>query len=406
MSFRSWLIYPLLLAAACAPLGCAYNASEPVTEQTGSTADSITATSNALTLKLSNRASWQQRNGKRVVVLKGRANQDVVEIVGWVPDDAFGQVTMLSTRDFEIVLDGGHELNTLLRGLPLYLRISPASSPTSFLHAMFRMAPVFGSFQGTSRLWIASEVRPVYALGDPDDPLRYRGSASSTVDLDSLTVSADDGGDPAAHRVDARHYFFDWQYEPLALASDPPRDPVYFSAETHAGPTLSKQARLYLQVTDLQVSAEDPWKVWPPLSCKASTYECIQQTPADAADLSACGDFREVAVCMNAEDCSGYGTVPLALAPLDIENEVGAALQSYNSECDRGGTWCAASAKGYTVPQCAQPPATIQQVVALLQQQDPAMLSDGAYVGRDGLASSPFFNSGYSNGGPALLLAL
>lgn len=403
MSFRSFVQAVSLAFIAASASACAYGVDDNAGDSASdSSTQSVTDQSGNLRLTVDNHAAWEDRNGARVVVLRARTNRKLADAFSWVPDDAFGRVVMLTPKTFEILLESGHEVNTILSGAPLFLTLHPSSGPTT--HAKVELAPAFSSFDGTSKLWITEDVRPIYAKDDVD-PLRYRGKVSSKVPLQLLTVFTDDDSDPEVFRVDEDSYYFDWRYDALALASDPPSDPVHFYAKTTSGATLSKRAGLYLEVAGLELTNDDPWVVWESPTCLPETLACIEQTPADASDFAACGDYREVNVCMGLDPCAN-GTVPASLSPLDIEDEVGQAQSAYNDDCSRGGTWCSVSVTGYTLPQCVDSPVAIADVVGMLQQQDQGMLVDGAYGGRAELEASTVFGSGYSSWGPGLLLAI
>ncbi|HSN99836.1 MAG TPA: hypothetical protein VLS89_16180, partial [Candidatus Nanopelagicales bacterium] len=111
-----------VLVPACA------DQSTDLPEETGAASDAATATriyatEGTLDLSFETLGTFEQRDGVRALILRATANRYLKSVFSFVPDDAFGQANIISERRLEVVIHEGHELNTLMSGLPLFVSV-------------------------------------------------------------------------------------------------------------------------------------------------------------------------------------------------------------------------------------------------------------------------------------------
>ncbi|MCE9673503.1 hypothetical protein LY474_37420 [Myxococcus stipitatus] len=406
------------LALAClgavAFTGCGDAGGEPAVEElvgvseAAATATRIYATEASLELSFETMGTFETRNGVRSLILHATANRYLQNVFSFVPDDAFGQANIISERRFEVVLPEGHELNSILSGLPLFISVNTfTGTPTSYT-AKIEVYPRFFDFRGASSVYIEEAVDPVYVVNGVDN-LVYRGRAD--VLADSLVVTAEDGT-PLVSRVDADTFRLDWSYSAVKQAMDPHTTPLTFTASTLGGQSVQKTARLVARVTSLALTTEDPYQVWPSESCRPEVYSCIHSKPAGTTDYGDCGSNRQVSRCMYVTNaCEVAPSVALALTPVDA-SALEPAIDAWN-DGSNGGAWHHLEPiDAYSTPVCTTPPATIQAVMnevhgGLSQQyQGFPAIEDGVFTDRAGLSQSVFFVNGYYGNGEALLAAI
>jgi hypothetical protein len=297
------LMKPLRLALACLLAFGATACNAPQTaepaEETGTltaaaTADRLYAAVGNNELSVETLGTFETRNGERVLVLHGTANRYLESVFSFVPDDIFGETSVISERRFEVVLHEGHELNTVLSGLPLFISINTFTGSPVRYFARIVVAPRFFDFRGSSALFIDEAVNPAY-VRNGTDVLVYRGKVDVAASL--LTVTAPDGI-PVVAPVDADTFQLDWQYPAVYQAIDPHTTPLTFTASLPDGTTAQKTARLVARVTELALTADDPYDVWPSEPCQATVYDCIHSQPAGTNDFAVCGTYRQVSRCM------------------------------------------------------------------------------------------------------------
>lgn len=391
MQFRS-------LALACftafAAPGCADTTSEPVAETGVVTAEAtaptrIYASEGALELSFETLGTFEERDGERALVLRATANRYLQHVFSFVPDDAFGTAAILSERRFEVVLKEGHELNTVLSGLPLFITVNTFTGTPNQYTARIVVAPRFYDFRGASGIYVETEVNPVY-VRNGDDVLVYRGHVSAAAN--SLLVTAPDGT-PTVTLVSADQFLLDWRYPAVYQAIDPHTVPLTFNAALTGGGTAQKTARLVARVTELALTSGDAYEVWPSQPCLPSVHACVYSQPQGALDFSACGTYRQVSRCMYAGVCEGGATSPLALTAIDASVLEPERLQ-WNST-STGMSWHHLEpVDAYSIPECPTEPKTIQSVMAKLTALNPQLPypDTGSFVGRSGLSQVLFFN--------------
>lgn len=366
----------------------------------------LVASEGSLQLSLTNKVRVEERPEGRVLVVRGHANQELANVFSFIPDDAFGQARLTGARRFEIVLADGPEANSILSGMPLLLAIQPTAGGPQ-LTARISIEPRFLRFSGSTQLFIESDVRPVYVRDDASS-LRYRGTVFVPGETASLSVTTESGFDPVVSRVGAERFRFDWEYSPFLSAARQEDDTLYASALLVDGSAADKTAHLAIFVSELRLTTEDPYAVWPAPSCEPAVYRCVQEAEG-AADLGHCGDYRAVLRCLSADACEVEGPEPLQLSPADTSALV-PAFDAFNLGCGTGGSWCGLGAlHGYQLPNCPEEQASIDAVLPLLAEAEPDAVLDpalGSFVDRATLEGTVFFQDGYSTHGDELLLAL
>jgi hypothetical protein len=249
----------------------------------------------ALTVTVEPTAVPEVRAGERVWVMTGRSSRSLSEAVSFVPDDGFGDTTLLDSHTFEIALRDGHEINTILSGMPLFLHLRTRNGSPDVYAASIALAPRFSHFEGSSAVRFDAPVAPVFFLDDVSN-LRYRATVRTTWDARRVTVLTPGDTAPALVASSPRVWAFDWTFERLAAAADPPGAPV--AARAHfGGRSETKRAVLDIAVRALGLTTGSPEVVWPAPGCSEDVARCIAEQPAGAVDFAACGAYRQVAAC-------------------------------------------------------------------------------------------------------------
>ena len=249
----------------------------------------VSVRAGVLTLTFDGAGRFETRGGERSLVLTGTSSRNLKEVRSFVPDDAFGQTTLTGPRTFEIALRGGHEINSILSGLPLGLAIvTQNGSPARYEAALTLGARLVGA--DVPRLHVVPEVRPVSAGADAD-PLRYRSRLELTSTPESVTVAG-----ATVSRRSAQRYDIDWTYDAFAGSfAAPAPAPVTIVAKLASG-TSTLTATVALSVVRLGLTTKTIEQTWPAV-CQSRVRSCI----ARGASLAECGSFREVQLCKNAD---------------------------------------------------------------------------------------------------------
>jgi len=231
--------------------------------------------------------------GTRVVIF-GRASRDLDNAFSWVPDDAFGEAQLTSARKFKVVLDEGHEVNSILSGQPIFVTLHAKTGTLRDYVVRIALEPRLYGFTGSRQIWLRDAVLPVY-VRDGLSNLRYRGHATVNDDTAALEVEADDA--PTVIAEEPGDFAFDWTYEGLAQALTPSHDTFSFIA-TSETLDAEKRAKLAPFVVKVAMTADDPYNDLIPLrTCDETVRQCIVDA-GDLADLGHCAVYREVQICM------------------------------------------------------------------------------------------------------------
>jgi hypothetical protein len=395
------LLRTLTLACLAALAACTNAAPEPV-EETGVTTGAVTPTRLYATvgdneLSFETMGTFEERNGSRALIIRATANRYLSDVLSFVPDDAFGTASIISERRFEIALQEGHELNTVLSGLPLFVRVTTFTGSPREYTARIVIAPRFFDFRGSSGIWIQEEVKPIYVV-QGNSNLLYRGRASA-YNADWLTVTAPDGIPQVYGRP---NYRLDWTYPGVYQAMDPHTVPLTFSAGADDGVAMQKTARLVARVTEFALTAGDAYEVWPTPDCDPAVYSCFHSQPAGTTDFGHCGTYRQVQRCSYASACE-VAPQPFSLTGTDASS-LEPARASWNQGSSPLSWYAISSIAAYTTPECPASPVTIQTVVEhLAAGQTLPSFEYGTVTDRAGLAQSFFFGG---SKGAALLAEL
>ncbi len=309
-SFLRLLVIPAFFASA-AGLGACTAPASPDDEDVESTEEAVTsgpataliATSGSETrVRAAGMSLWVEtvsvprRVGADVwITMRLRTSRSLESAMSFVPDDGFGDARLVSPRVVEVDLRGGHEINSILSGLPLFVHLRAKSGAVRNYEARLDLAPRFARFAGSSAVSIDRDIRPVLVKSAVDD-LRYRGRVTSS-GASSMNVYTDDDSDPEVSALGSGAWRFDWTYSGLELASDIPTDPVFFGAQVGAS-TKTKTAGIDLAVVKVGLTKESAYDVWPQPGCTPAITACIQAKAPGATDFGDCGAYRQVKTCM------------------------------------------------------------------------------------------------------------
>ncbi|CAN5495712.1 hypothetical protein BH09MYX1_BH09MYX1_18350 [soil metagenome] len=257
----------------------------------GVAGESISARATTFTLTFSTPARVETRSGGKVVILSGRSSRNIASMFSYVPDDAFGEVVLKSPRTFDVILREGHELNTMLSGMPLRLGIDTATGTPTHFEAALHFGATFGALAGDSHLRV-SEVVPVL-VGADAETLVYRASITTTITPQSITVAG-----ATTTKRSARKYDADFDYGAL-FATASASTPVSFVAQYASPATTTAKPILGLRALGLTVKTID--EAWP-ITCAAAVKSCIARiTKASGTDFGECARARDVETCKNEE---------------------------------------------------------------------------------------------------------
>lgn len=342
-------------------------------------------------------------SGQPIAVIEGRTSRNLAGVSSWVPDDAFGSARQRTLRTFEIELRGGHEINTLLSGLPIFVAFDTATGAITHYDGMIVLAPRFAGFEGSTDIFIDAAIDPVWG-GTPDDPLRYRGHLSTSAPADQVTAEAAEGAAPRIDPESELTWQLEWNYPLLERVATLATQPVRFTAEG-AGIAASKSAAVELHAVQIGLTTADPRDVFPGPTCTDEARACVHENGPEG-DPGDCGLYREVQACLFEDPCADPPA--LELQPIDASSTDGAA-DAFRADCNAGGAWCSLSGlRAFTVPACTS--ATLADIFELVRQldQDHSSLefAAGRLLDRAEAAATPFFATTYSDGGPGLLEAV
>jgi hypothetical protein len=258
------------------------------------------AVKNGMTLTLQASLAWHMGSAGEEVILKGSTSRDMTFVQGFIPDDAFGTATQLSTRSFQLVLDNPSDINTAISGSPFYLELTTHSSTgdehwSAQVVLTPRLVPAAGST--TSRLTLGSAVTPVVVNDNPDG-VHFRGTVTTTATPQSMVVSSD--STPALVQDSPRTWHFDWDFDHFESAvSRPVQAQAKFGATTS---TRSGTLEVRLSKVGL-ASGQSADDIYGFPECDPGVLACLRTLPASTIDFGACGAYLPVRVCI---DTNGF----------------------------------------------------------------------------------------------------
>lgn len=325
------------------------------------------------------------------VVARGRTSRAFDHVFSWVPDDAFGTATQTGVTRFELDLDAGYELNSILSGLPLMVQLHTPTGRVRDYNAWVGLAPELLAPLAPPGVTVEPQVQPVY-VRDPVNTLRYRATIAAP-GAQSLTVQAPSGAAPAVHGDGV--WQLDWTYDALALAAG--------TTVTVDGAAFTLQPRVV--VSELGLTTEDPYLLWS-TACEPAVLACM--TAAPGTDLGGCGTWREVSRCASLDVCATQAPGDLTLVSQPLPG-VEVAAQAWNDAAYNGGVWGSVEVPaGWSFAQCE--PVELEALVAEVIGSDQNLagfdFAWGSVLDRAGLAGTAAFGASYSPEGPALLAAI
>lgn len=228
-------------------------------------------------------------DGRDVFVVRGRTSRDLTDGSGFVFDDVKGDWAKLSARTFEVTY-AADDLG-FLEGQDHFIRnhFKPSAGRPDSLTARIAARTRLSGFTG-SGMWLSSDVAPVVYGGQV--VFRVAGNASSQ--LYGLRARVGD------------RYLTPRQLDDTHFEIDLSRDDVLELAGTTAalavevdliGGTQTKSAKLVVKLAKLGMTSEDPYEVWPPLTCTDEVRSCLESLPAGTLDTASCGESLEVRQC-------------------------------------------------------------------------------------------------------------
>ena len=229
-------------------------------------------------------------NGTALYVIEGRTSRNLASVQSWVPDDAFGSAEIVSPRKFRLTLRNGHEHNTMLSGLPLFVTLRPTTGATA--QAAVWLAPRVTSVAGSSSIYLGTGAAPVWVDGD----VVYRGSASLYNGYSGLAVRTSAGAGPMVTPGAAGKAQLDWRFDALGPVIAAWGAPPITATATKGATTATKSARIEVRVAKLGLTLGNADTTWPRV-CTDAVMACLQGLGATATDAGACGTFRQVSAC-------------------------------------------------------------------------------------------------------------
>jgi hypothetical protein len=329
--------------------------------------------------------TWAELSAGDDVTFTGRASRNLREVFSFVPDDAFGTAEA-DRRDFRLTLARGHEANTLLSGLPILLRVQPQSGTPDTFFVQVVGAPRVRRGSGSSQVFVAADVVPVYLVDSAGAKLAYRATTTAPAAATGVTFQV--GSATLSAVRTASGWSVDFTYEQLTAAL---RLPLVVTA-TAPGRSYAKTVELGVTLRSLDITTEDPYDHWPRQACGEAAHACVA---ADPVDLGGCGRYREVQACVFQVECERtFGAVETQDAA------VAAAQADFNARAQTGGQWARiAGTRVFDLQGCGD--FSLASVVDLFAaEQGAPEFAQGRVLTS---TATPFTTTTYSPAGPAVL---
>jgi hypothetical protein len=347
-----------------------------------------------LTLTLNSTTSLVDENGERVLIVRASTSRRVEYVFSYVPDDAFGEARLIDPTHFELVLRAGHELNSILSGLPLLVQIRTETGTIRDYNARISLAPRLARFTGSSKVYLDAAVDPIY-LVDPLNPLHYRATLTTTANASSFSTTVA-GAEVVADGPRAAHV--DFTYDQLATVLG---GQLGVTARFANGTTGTKRAGVDVRVVRVGLTTEDPYDTWPSPTCTDETLACLVDLDDPGRDWSSCGSYRETQVCAFEHMCEIVAPEPFTLERMN-DTSIQYAREAFDAACPSGGSWCHLDTlEAYALPRCQVAPFAEVVDAVLATVQDPPF--EGAVAPPE---QSIFLNDSYSPEGPQLFNSL
>lgn len=289
---RALLLSAVMVMAACAPnVATTTEADGELGAETDALTGELKAAVPSLTVWLRPNLTVEQRDGRLVYVLRGRASQNLEGVNSFVMDDPFGFANVLSARTFEVVFDSNSELNTLAAGLRVFIAVRPTSATVKPATVAITLQPSFTAPTGSTSVFVRGDVWPI-AVGDA---LTYRAIVRTTGGA-PLTVTTDDGASWPTAKRDADEWNVDLSFNQLRAACDEAGEQVTFSAAASTGVKV-KKATLGVAVKTFGLTRADVYETYPQVTCTPEVQACLDGLPAGTTDSERCGTWYQVRRC-------------------------------------------------------------------------------------------------------------
>lgn len=241
-----------------------------------------------LTLSFEGPLAKEVVDGEPALTLRGKASRNLSSLLSFVPDDAFGKATLTGRRTFEIRLQGGHEINTILSGMPLRLAVQTTSGAAKVYEAALYLG---GHFESSSTpLRVDGSIDAVWS-GVATDPLRYRTRVVAARTPASLSVVGVGGAATTLQRS-PRVFDVDFGFDQLPLVA--PAAATFTAAFANAAP-LTATATMDLRLRAVALTTGELDTAFPE-KCEATVRRCLARKGAET-DLGECGSYRAVERC-------------------------------------------------------------------------------------------------------------
>jgi len=388
---------PLVLLA-CATTSSDEDDLEVAGPEVAATVDDGKSDAGELRVRAGNMTVWVDRhvdirltNGEPHAIVRGRASRNLDAAFSFVPDDSFGETTLLSARRFEVRLRGGHEVNTMFSGLPLLVSLHAPSDAATQYTVQLNLRPAFTKFEGASNIFVQARTRPLFVGREEADTLRYATRVKTSAASLTLANAGAAVVSPAPDGFDVLMTYSDLEAVWRSAAK------VQFTAGS-----AQKRAALEAKVSGIALTTLDAYDAWPAPTCSIDRYNCTLEH--QGIDLETCGEYREVSACVYADICEITDAAPLSLSPLDLTGAWSSQMSAYRAGCTGGGDWCSLDTiETFMLPECLAEEPTLAQLVA---GTGAGSFADGSLLDRTTVQGTPTFSSGYSPGGPALFRAI
>lgn len=231
-------------------------------------------------------------------IMRGRVSKTLTGFRAYTDDGHHFAAELTSDRKFQVVLNQ-HEALDVIGGKRVYFDFFAKAGVHPMYHGMVNFAARFGSYAGSSAVFVYRAVNPIIVAGE----LRFRGRASTRSGFALDLVYTDDDANPALHADEPNQYHFDWSPEALHLAADPPEDPVWFRGSDTATTPVEKTASIELRLVRMGLGTDHPFDAWPPDRCEPEVKTCLQAL--ELADTESCGWANQVRPCLDRVELRG-----------------------------------------------------------------------------------------------------
>ncbi|MDB4963771.1 MAG: hypothetical protein JWP01_3770 [Myxococcales bacterium] len=231
-----------------------------------------------------------------VFAVRGRASRNVIDGMGFVIDDPYGDFAVRSARAFEVTWPAS-TARTLVDGVNQFVRTSfpPSAGRPDSLTSRIVVRPRFVSFGGASSVYLTAELTPVVLGGT----VVYRAKGRTSSAMTGLSATVNGVAITYLRRTDSTHFEIDLAPDhAFAIAGATSTSAkLVITATVGTGTTVTKTARLGLAIKKLGITAGDAYDLWPRPTCTTAMQGCLASLPAGAVDLGSCGEAIEVLAC-------------------------------------------------------------------------------------------------------------